>query len=132
MSEKSEVLGIGSRIHHPAYGDGVIIRIHSAAYEVCFIHHGIKNVGKEYSAWEITDRVDSGDKVSFDEYEKSLIKILRHWSDITEMVQLGDKWTDGMLVLKPGDADLKEKEIPIETFFHKIVMVRDRLRVMEQ
>ena len=37
-----------------------------------------------------------------------------------------------MLILKPGDEDLKSKELPIDTFFHKIVMVRDRIRVMEQ
>jgi hypothetical protein len=45
---------------------------------------------------------------------------------------LGDKWQGGLLEFKPKDAGLKSKEIPIETFFHKIVMVRDRLRVMEQ
>jgi len=36
------------------------------------------------------------------------------------------------MVLYPGDKALKEKEIPVETFFHKIVMIRDRVRVMEQ
>ena len=36
------------------------------------------------------------------------------------------------MILKPDDSSLKPKEIPIEAFFHKIVMVRDRLRVMEQ
>lgn len=46
--------------------------------------------------------------------------------------ELGDKWNGGTLVLKPGDDGLASKELPIETFFHKIVMVRDRLRVREQ
>ena len=41
-----QILGIGSRVNHPAYGDGVIIRIFKAAYEVCFIKFGIKQVGK--------------------------------------------------------------------------------------
>ena len=36
------------------------------------------------------------------------------------------------MILKPGKSDLQAKEIPVETFFHKIVMVRDRLRVLEQ
>jgi len=44
---------------------------------------------------------------------------------------LGDRWKGGELVLTPGDPKLATKSVPIETFFHKIVMVRDRLRVME-
>ena len=127
-----EKLGIGSRVKHPAYGDGAVIRLHKAAYEVCFMQYGIKMVGLEYSAWEVIDRIEPVEDVSFNEAEKSLMKILRHWSDITEKVDLGDKWADGIMILKPGDESLKSKEIPIETFFHKIVMVRDRLRVMEQ
>jgi hypothetical protein len=42
------------------------------------------------------------------------------------------KWEGGTVVLKPGDPALQPKEIPVETFFRKIVMVRDRLRVLEQ
>ena len=47
-------------------------------------------------------------------------------------VGLADKWEGGTLVLKPGLSSLQAKEIPIETFFHKVVMVRDKLRVLEQ
>lgn len=129
---EKEKLGIGSRVKHPAYGDGVVIRLHKAAYEVCFIMYGIKMVGLDYAGWEIVDRIEPSEEVSFSDAEKSLMKILRVWSDITEVVELGDKWDDGIIILKPGDESLKSKEIPIETFFHKIVMVRDRLRVMEQ
>ena len=57
---------------------------------------------------------------------------MKNWSDITQLIPLGSKWEGGMMILKPRDASLKSKEIPIETFFHKIVMTRDRLRVMEQ
>ena len=46
-------------------------------------------------------------------------------------MELGTRWKGGEMVLKPGDPNLAAKSIPIETFFHKIVMVRDRLRVME-
>ncbi|HMU02497.1 MAG TPA: hypothetical protein PJ990_02695 [Saprospiraceae bacterium] len=128
----SEILGVGSRVKHPAFGDGVVIGAEVMAYKVCFITYGIKLVGKEYSAWEIIDKVAADEAVSFSEAEKSLIKILKTWSDISEVIPLGDKWKNGLMILKPDDASLKPKEIPIDTFFHKIVMVRDRLRVMEQ
>ncbi|HPK09668.1 MAG TPA: hypothetical protein P5235_11445 [Saprospiraceae bacterium] len=131
MSENT-ILGVGSRVDHPSYGQGVVIGIDVVAYKVCFMQYGIKHVGKEYKNWEIIDRVEPENKVSFDDAERSLIKILRSFSDITEVVPLGDKWDGGLMILKPLDEGLKPKEIPIDTFFHKIVMVRDRLRVMEQ
>ena len=133
MSEIStQTLGIGSRVKHPAYGDGVVIKIHVAAYEVCFSLYGIKNVGKEYDKWEIIEAIPAEETVSFTQAEKSLMKILRSWSDVSEVVEMGDRWNGGTLILQPSDQSLKAKEIPIESFFHKIVMVRDRLRVMEQ
>lgn len=128
----TDVLGIGSRVNHPAYGDGVVIRTHKAAYEVCFIKFGIKTVGKTYDQWEIIDAIAAEEEVTFTEAEKALIKILNAYSDISQVVELGDRWEGGIMILKPDDENLKAKEIPIETFFHKIVMVRDRLRVMEQ
>lgn len=128
----TQVLGVGSRVKHPAYGDGVIIRLHPAAYEVTFMLYGIKMVGKDYDKWDITEAIPTEETVTFSEAEKSLMKILRNFSDITEVVPLGDRWDGGVMILRPGDSSLKEKEIPIDVFFHKIVMVRDRLRVMEQ
>ena len=127
-----KILGVGSRVKHPAFGDGVVIGAEVVAYRVCFITYGIKLVGKEYSAWEIIESIEADERVSFSEAEKSLIKILKTWSDISEVVPLGEKWKNGMLILKPEDVALKPKEIPVEMFFHKIVMVRDRIRVMEQ
>ncbi|MFN8280980.1 MAG: hypothetical protein U0V49_11940 [Saprospiraceae bacterium] len=128
----STVLGVGSRVKHPAFGDGAVIEVDVAAYKVCFMQFGIKLVGKDYNAWEVIERIEPGETVSFNDAEKALAKILRAWSDITEVVPLGDKWKNGLMILRPEDKTLKDKEIPIEAFFHKIVMVRDRLRVMEQ
>lgn len=128
----SSKLGIGSRVNHPAYGKGAVIRLHKAAYEVCFMMYGIKHVGYEYDKWEVIEEIPAVEAVSFSEAEKSLMKILRTFNGLQEEVPLGDKWINGTLILKPEDDDLKPKEMPIETFFHKIVMVRDRLRVMEQ
>lgn len=126
------LLGIGSRVKHPAFGDGVVIRLHKAAYEVSFMLYGIKLVGKEYDKWEILEAITPTEAVSFTEAEKSLAKILQTWMGPGEIVELGERWKGGNLILQPGEEGLKPKELPIETFFHKIVMVRDRLRVMEQ
>lgn len=126
-----ELLGIGSRIKHPSYGAGVVIRLHKKIYDVCYIDSGIKPLSKEFLV-EIIERIEPEYNVSFSEAEDALIKILREWSEITELVPLGDKWKNGTMILKPGDKTLKEKEVEIEVFFHKIVMLRDRLRVMEQ
>jgi len=57
---------------------------------------------------------------------------LRLWADVTEIVPLGDRWKGGTLLLQPYDKSQKPKEIPVDVFFHKIVMLRDRLRVLEQ
>lgn len=132
MSENTHPLGIGSRVKHPAYGDGVVIRVHTAAYEVCFTLYGLKHVGREYANWEIIEAIEYDEEVSFNKAEKALAKILRWWGGVSEVVPLGDKWEGGLMLLQPKDSALKPKEVPIETFFHKIIMLRDRLRVMEQ
>ena len=47
-------------------------------------------------------------------------------------VPLAAKWTGGAVVLKPGNPELQAKEMPVDALFHKVVMIRDRLRVLEQ
>ena len=129
---EGKLLGIGSRVKHPAYDDGVIIGLTATSYKVCFVKYGIKSLGKEYSSWEVIESVDGEAELTYNNLEKSLIKILSEWGDVNRTVDLGDKWIGGTLILQPGEDGLKSKELPIDTFFHKIVMVRDRLRVMEQ
>lgn len=128
-----QVLGIGSRIKHPAFGDGVIIRLHVAAYEVCYVQHGIKMVGKDNPNWQVVEAVPAEESVTFTDAEKSLVRILRAWSGVSlETVPLGDRWVNGKMILQSADGSVQPKEVPIDTFFHKIVMMRDRLRVLEQ
>jgi hypothetical protein len=133
MEENQLVLGVGTRLQHTQYGPGVIVGVKYATYIISFIHHGIKEIDKtdekleEIIAENVTAEVETVSAV-----EKSLLKILRQWSDVTEVVPLGDKWIGGTMILQAADKTLKPKEIPVEDFFHKIVMLRDRLRVLEQ
>ncbi len=126
-------LGIGSRVQHAHYGPGVIVAVKYAQYRVTFMDHGIKMIDKTDPLFEVLVAENTTAEVeTASDVETSLLKILRLWGGITEVVPLGDKWKGGTLLLQPADAGLKPKEIPIETFFHKITMLRDRLRVMEQ
>ncbi len=133
MEENQLVLGIGTRLQHTQFGPGVIVGIKYATYLISFIHHGIKEIDKtdshldEIIAEQVTVEVETVSEV-----ERSLLKILRQWSDVNEIVPLGDKWHGGTMLLQTADKTLKPKEIPITDFFHKIVMLRDRLRVLEQ
>lgn len=126
-------LGIGTRLQHTLYGPGVIVGLRFATYLISFINHGVKEIDKDDSQLdEIIPENVSVEIETHSEVEKSLLKILRLWGGITELVPLGDKWKGGTLLLQPADASLKPKEVPIDVFFHKIVMARDRLRVLEQ
>ncbi len=127
-----QLLGIGSRIDHSEFGKGVVTNITSKHYWVTFIDKGLETIDLD-SDFEVIEAVDDDvDTVSFSEVEQSLITILRKWSDASSLTPIADKWKKGNLVLEPGDPNLSNKSIPIATFFHKIVMVRDRIRVMEQ
>ena len=81
MSENT-ILGIGSRVKHPAFGDGVIIKLHPVAYDVVFMQYGLKSVGKSYDKWEIIEAIEGTAEVSFSQAEESLIRILKEFSDI--------------------------------------------------
>ncbi len=128
-----ETLGVGSRVKHPQMGKGVIVQVRSDAYEIGFIEHGVRIIKRDYVGLEVIEAVETPDDLaSYEQIEKSLVRVLNRFSDIQQTVPLGQKWTGGKMILYPGDKSMKEKEIPIDAFFHKIVMVRDRLRVMEQ
>ena len=63
---------------------------------------------------------------------QELMEIFREAAGEAEAPPLAGKWEGGTLQLIPGKADLQAKELPIDNLFHKVVMVRDRLRVLEQ
>lgn len=126
-------MGIGSRVRHPEFGAGVVIQVKPKTYTIVFSEKGKLEVSRNYHALEIVEAVEPDpDLVSFAEVERSLVNLLKRYSDISEVVPLGSRWVGGKMILQPGQSGLQSKEVPIDAFFNKIIMVRDRLRVMEQ
>jgi hypothetical protein len=64
-----------------------------------------------------------------EEFAAAIREVLREES---QHVPLAPKWEGGSMLMKPRDPEMQPKELPIDAFFHKVVMLRDRLRVLEQ
>ena len=113
-----QLLGIGSRIKHPEFGNGVVTNVTSKHYWVTFIENGLETIDLTADFEIIEALEDEVDTISFSEVEQSLIAILRKWSDTSSITPIADKWRGGSLILKPGDSNLSDKEVTIDTFFH--------------
>lgn len=129
-------LGIGSRVEHPHFGRGVIVDVSSEAYTVWFRSQNMaKTIGKDFEL-KVLEAANGNDVgvsgISLSDVEQALENILDRRLHEMQIVPMANKWNNGTMILKPSDESLQPKEVPIETFFHKIVMVRDRLRLIEQ
>lgn len=135
MEEKD--FQVGTRIEHEKYGEGIISQNNTLTYKAIFIRGGEMEFSKmnaQYSVVEVSPREeeDNTPKLNLKEVERVLTHLLEKYNGIQNKVTLGKKWEGGVMILQPANRDLKPKEMPIETFFHKIVMMRDKLRVLEQ
>ena len=123
-------------IIHPTYGKGTIVKVETTFYTIHFPNRGNMDISKRTEDLELlepeTISTNNDEEFSITQMEKTLRRLLNEFSDIQHSAPLAEKWQGGTLIIQPADKNLKPKEVPIETFFHKIVMVRDRLRVMEQ
>jgi len=66
-----------------------------------------------------------------EEFRQVLGEVLRAELGISQ-VELSGRWEGGEMILKPGKPGLQEKRISLDSLFHKIVLIRDKLRVLEQ
>ena len=134
---KIEALHIGMEVEHPHYGVGVVKSLSETVAEILF-QEGMRTVCPEGSHLQPADPVAtlSGREISLWQFIEQTVRAL-----VTEMGlekpdgvvdQLGSRWHKGLLLLHPADPELQAKEVPLETFFHKIVMIRNNLRVLEQ
>jgi hypothetical protein len=127
----------GQSIKHPLYGKGTIVKVMASLYTIHFPSRGNMDISQRAEGLEMLDEdlevgAEKEEGLSISSVERSIRRVLEEYSDVQQIVPLGERWQGGTMVLQPSDPSLKPKEIPLETFFHKIVMVRDRLRVMEQ
>lgn len=129
-----EELAVGTRVEHPRYGEGIVSKNKITSYEIFFERGGKMEISKRTEDLDVIQAPEDKPRnsLSLAEVEKVLRFVLEEQSALQEIVPLGDKWTGGTLIMQPANKSLQAKEIPIETFFHKIVMARDRLRVLEQ
>ncbi|MEX1188874.1 MAG: hypothetical protein WED33_06425 [Bacteroidia bacterium] len=125
----------GMTIKHPIYGKGTVLSVEGTIISMHFPNRGNMDISSRTEGLEIVEEEKtekSEGAIEMSDIEKSLRRILDGYESLQEIIPLGEKWVGGTMLLQPADASLKPKEIPIETFFHKIVLVRDRIRVMEQ
>jgi len=129
-----EELTVGTRVDHPRYGQGIISKNNLTAYEIFFERGGKIEITKRNTDLTVIEKNETAPKtgLSLAEIEEVLSYVLDKHGALNEVVPLGEKWQGGTMLLQPANPELKPKEIPIEIFFHKIVMLRDRLRVLEQ
>ncbi len=136
-SMKIEGLHIGMKVRHPQYGVGVVKSISEATADIQF-DDGKRTVAPEPSGLEPAEA-----QANIQGLELPLAQLVQQTVDATidrlglakpESVveQLGARWHKGRAVLHPSDPTLQTKEVPLETFFHKVVMIRNNLRTLEQ
>jgi hypothetical protein len=124
-------------VRHPQYGVGVVKTISEITAEILFTD-GKRAVAPEAAGLEPAEpqTAVSGLNLPLKQFIEQTVDaaVVRLGLEKPEAVieKLGVRWHGGKLVMHPADPALQAKEVPLETFFHKIVMVRNNLRVLEQ
>src|SRR6476660_3336086 len=132
-----ETLHIGMKVRHPEYGVGVVKSLTGQTAEITF------DDTQRIIAPASSDLQPAEPTATLSELEMPLTKLI---SDTAHAVVealgleqqhalvegLAARWQKGTLIMQPADSSLQPKEVPLETFFHKIVMIRNNLRVLEQ
>ena len=132
-----ESLHIGMKVRHPQYGAGIVKALTAQAAEIRF-DDGPRTLdpataGIEADEAQITVGGTSRTLAGFiEETARAVVDALGLEKPDSVAGELGRRWHQGRLVLHPSDPTLQTKEVSLEDFFHKIVMMRNNLRVLEQ
>lgn len=135
---RMDQLRLGMKVHHAVHGAGIVRSINPMGAHIDFgeVRREISAVDKDLHPAEPVVNVSGLDSPLADYVAATTHTILRQLNieppgeEIVE--DLAKRWHGGTMTLTPADSSLQSKEIPLETFFHKIVMMRNNLRVLEQ
>ena len=126
-------IAIGARVKHPTLGVGVIYDMDQRTIHVFFKDQGEQPISRTFEGLQvIAPGVEPGQELDLDHVKDSIREVLEELIAPDRPVAMAPRYEGGTLEIRPADPALKSKEIPIEDFFHKIVMIRDRFRVLEQ
>ena len=134
---KIESLHVGMNVRHPQYGVGVVKTISEITAEILFTD-GKRAVAPDAAGLELAEpqTAVSGLNLPLKQFIEQTVDaaVVRLGLEKPDSVieKLGLRWHGGKLVMHPADPALQTKEVPLEAFFHKIVMMRNNLRVLEQ
>jgi hypothetical protein len=134
---RHESMHVGMKVHHPDYGVGTVKSVSEHLSDIRF-DSGLRTLSPEHCDLKLAEAQAelSGLTVPLSaliaETVAEMVRELGLERDDSVVEKLAARWQTGTLVLRPADATLQSKETPLEVFFHKIVMVRNNLRVLEQ
>ncbi len=124
-------------VRHPQYGVGVVKTISESTADILFTD-GRRTVSPMTAELEPAEpqAVVNGLNIPLAQFIEQTLAVAARQLGLekpdTEVGKLGVRWHKGKMVLHPSDPTLQTKEIELEAFFHKIVMMRNQLRVLEQ
>ena len=129
---------IGMTVNHPHHGIGTVTKIDAASIDVRFgnttrtIDPRVAEITAPEPMIKIGDAEIPVKQFVQDLIDKTVDKLGVIEDPKQSVSELGQRWNNGKIVLHPSDPTLQTKEVPLEVFFHKIVGVRNQLRVLEQ
>jgi hypothetical protein len=134
---KTEEMHIGMEVRHPQHGLGVVKTLteHTAGIQFNDALRDVSPGLSDLAPAEATANIRGLEKplrLLVTELVEETIGRLGFSKPDEVVEQLASRWRGGLLLLKPADSTLQPKEVDLETFFHKIVMMRNNLRVLEQ
>jgi hypothetical protein len=132
-----QALHIGMKVRHPNYGVGTVKSLTEHTAEISF-DDTQRTVAPESSDLTLAEPVALVSELQIPleslirQTAQAMVDALGLEKPEAIVEGLGSRWQGGTLVLQSADTSLQPKEVPLETFFHKIVMIRNNLRVLEQ